>query len=364
MSETTVLYDWHVGRDARMVAFAGYRLPVQYEGVLAEHKQCRTAAALFDTSHMGQLLFRGPDAAEQLDRLLTQGASRLDVGRGRYGFLLEPDGGVIDDAIVMRLDEEEFLLVVNAGTAVEDREWAQSHLGGDVELTDLRADGWAKIDLQGPAAFDVLARFAEFELRELRYFRCRRGRLDGRDGVVSRTGYTGELGYEIMAPGEDIAALWDRLVADERVRPAGLGARDSLRLEMCLPLYGHELSRERTPVEAGLTTFLGEHEFIGATAVRARMESGADERLIAFRSNSRRRAMVGNDIVAGGRTVGTVTSGAFSPMLGVSIGMGYVKAGLGQPGTELTVDTGRAELEVAIAERPLYTEGSCRKKLT
>lgn len=346
-----------------MVEFGGYLLPVQYAGVLAEHRHCRTAAALFDISHMGQFLLRGADAAEQLAKLLTQNAAALDVGRDRYGFLLNAEAGVLDDCILMRLDDEEFLLVVNAATAADDREWVQSHLSGAVELVNLSAEGWGKIDLQGPRAADVLAPLADFDLRALQYFRCRRGRLDGRDCIISRTGYTGELGYEIMTAGEDVPALWDRLLDDDDVAPAGLGARDSLRLEMCLPLYGHELSRDRTPLEANLTAFVGDHEFIGADVLRDRARSGPDETLVAFRCDGRRQPRPGNAIRHGDRQVGTVTSGAFSPMLEVAIGMGYVQPDAADDGTELMIDTGRAELAATVAPKPLYAQGTARTKL-
>ncbi|MFW6132674.1 MAG: glycine cleavage system aminomethyltransferase GcvT [Planctomycetota bacterium] len=363
MAETTPLYDRHHARGARMVDFAGYALPVQFAGVLDEHRHCRTAAALFDTSHMGQLLIRGPDAGGELAKLFTQNAAELDVGRDRYGFLLNSDGGVIDDAILMRLGEQEFLLVVNAGTADDDRQWVQSHLGGAVEITDLRADGWGKIDLQGPSAADVLAPLAEFELPALQYFRCRRGRIYGAECIVSRTGYTGELGYEIMGPGDEVAALWDRLLDDERVAPAGLGARDSLRLEMCLPLYGNELSRRRTPLEADLMAFVGDHGFIGAEALRIRARRGAGEKLVALRSDGRRRPRAGDVIRRGDRKVGTITSGAFSPMLEVSIAMGYVAPDAAEVGTELSVATRRAELGITVADKPLYKQGTARAKL-
>ena len=361
MSSKTVLYDRHVSLGGRIVDFAGWLLPVQYEGVLGEHRHCRSSAVVFDTSHMGQFLLHGPDAAEQLSRIGTQDAEALPVGVCRYGFLLNDDAGVIDDTILMRLDDTEFLLVVNAGPAAGDYQWLADHLDGEVELVNRSAAGWGKIDLQGPESARVLQPLVNVDLTQMGYYRLARCTCCSRACVISRTGYTGELGYEIMAPGADLRTVFDELLARPEVEPAGLGARDSLRLERGYPLYGHELSAKHNPVEAALAAFARpDRDFVGSARLRAIAASGPPRRLIAFRSGSRRRANAGNEICSSGQAVGAVTSGAFSPSLEVSIGMGYVPADLAGPSNQLVVDTGRCELTVTVSEKPLYRQGTCR----
>jgi len=346
-----------------MVEFGGWVLPVQYEGVLAEHAACREAAVVFDTSHMGQFVITGPRAAEELAAVCTQDAASLRVGRCRYGFLLNKQGGVIDDTILMRLGDERLLLVVNAGTVGVDFAWLGEHLDA-AELVNRSAEGWAKIDLQGPKAFDVLACHVEGKLREMSYFAVAERTCAGRPCVISRTGYTGELGYEIMAAGDDTATVFAALLGDERVTPAGLGARDSLRLEMGYPLYGHELTTETTPVEADAMRFVDPNrEFIGAAALRRALEAGPKRRLVAMRSQTRRRAQTDSAILASGDAVGAVTSAAFSPSLGVSIAMGYVRTEHAAVGKPLTIRTTRAELPVETVDTPFYRNGTCRAKL-
>ena len=361
LPKKTFLYDRHVRLSGRMVDFHGWFLPVQYEGVLAEHRRCRRSAALFDTSHMGQIRICPPDP-DRLNRITTQDAAALSPGRCRYGFLLNERGGILDDTILMRLGERDFLLVVNAGAAVRDLEWIRSHLGEDV-VGDQSAEGWSKIDLQGPSSAEVLSPLAEIDLSELGYFHVAGGCVCGCQCILSRTGYTGELGYEIFAPDDGIATIFQGLLADPRVGPAGLGARDSLRLEMCYPLYGQDIDEDTNPVEADLGVFLREeHEHIGAAALKEIAAAGAKRKLVAFVAGTRRRTQHGDDICCEGRIVGKVTSGAFSPTLNVSIGMGYVPPDLSAPGTELTVRAARAEVPVTVAEKPLYKEGTCRTK--
>jgi len=367
MPQKTPLHDRHEKLGGRIVDFAGWLLPVQYEGILAEHQHCRTQAVVFDTSHMGQFLFTGPAVCEKIGRICTQDPAALKVGRCKYGFLLNESGGVIDDTILMRLDDRRYLLVVNAGTLEGDLAWVRSHVAGaaGVELVNRSGEGWCKIDVQGPRAAEVLAPLIDADLAGLGYFGVTETRCCDRDCVVSRTGYTGELGYELMAPGDDVVCMFDRVLESSAVKPAGLGSRDSLRLEMCYALYGHELSTDRTPIEADMAVFVKklDREFVGAAKLREQMAAGTKQKLVAFRSESRRRTNPGNTILSDGRAVGTVTSAAFSPSLTVSIGMGYVEAPLASPGQVLAVDTGRVELPVTVSDKPLYTAGTCRTKL-
>ena len=366
MSDKTVLYDDHVRLGAKIVDFHGWLLPVQYEGILAEHAHCRQSASLFDTSHMGVFSIGGPQAGQDLSRLLTQDAANLPVGRAQYGFLLNEEGNIRDDTIVTRLGEEEFLLVVNAGPKWSDLSWVKAGVSEETNTwnyTDEKSvDQWGKLDLQGPRSFEVLRPLVGgVDLPSLKYFHatwalCRDWRV-----VLARTGYTGELGYEIFAPQKGIREIFAALLANPLVKPAGLGARDILRLEMCYPLYGEDISASTNPLEADLGQFVKPtHDFVGRQAIDEVARKGPSRKLVAFASDSRRRANAGQEIVAAGRVVGKVTSGAFSPSLGRSIGMGYVTPDFAAVGTSLAVRTERAELPVTVAAKPLYTKGTCR----
>ena len=345
-----------------MVDFHGWILPVQYEGILAEHRHCRTSVSLFDTSHMGQIAITVHEP-KALNRVMTQDAASLGIGRGRYGFLLNPDGGIIDDTVLMRLEEKQFMLVVNAGTAESDLEWVSEHVTGTADVTNQSASGWGKIDLQGPDSGKVLAPHTETDLKGFGYFHVTRSEVCGGECILSRTGYTGELGYEIFAPNETICEIFPRLIADSRVRPAGLGARDSLRLEMCYPLHGQDIGPEVNPLEGDLGIFLkSDHDYIGAGAIRKLTGSGVARKLAAFVCETRRRTETGNEILCDGEVVGQVTSGAFSPSLKTSIGMGYVRTDLARIGREIIIRTTRGELQARIAQKPLYEHGTCRTK--
>jgi aminomethyltransferase len=262
----------------------------------------------------------------------------------------------------MRLGEEEFFLVVNAGPRESDFAWLREKLPDAIDLVE--QDQWGKLDLQGPLAGEVLAPHTDADLTQLKYFGVTRTRVAGRDCILSRTGYTGELGYEIFYPADGMVELFETLHAHESVQPAGLGARDSLRLEMCYPLYGQDITEQTTPLEADMGFFCPlDDEFVGASALRTQRDEGVGRRLIAFRTDTRRRANTSDTILCNGRPVGEVTSGVFSPSLEVSIGLGYVQADVSASGTDIEIDTGRAKIAAVIADKPLYTEGTCRKKL-
>lgn len=362
MSCKTVLYDKHTALGGRLVDFHGWVLPVQYEGILAEHRHCRAAACLFDTCHMGQILIC-TSCPEAISLVLTQDAPGLQVGKAAYGFLLNEAGGIIDDTVLMRLGEKEFLLVVNAGTAEGDYRWVGEHLKSAAEIVNRSAEGWAKIDLQGPQAARILSPLTNVDLTQLGYFRVTTAKVCGKDCILSRTGYTGELGYEMFAPGDAIVEMFDAILSDRQARPAGLGARDSLRLEMCYPLHGQDIDPGTNPIEAGLGFFLkSQHDHIGSQAVRRIAAAGPGRRLVGFACETRRRCSTGDRIMHQGRQVGTVTSGAFSPSLEVSIGMGYVSADLAGPGQDLEIATDRAFIPAKLVEKPIYKQGTCRTK--
>ncbi len=360
----TFLNAEHHRHGARMVDFHGWELPVQYGGIIAEHRQCRDAAALFDTCHMGQFLVEGVHAGADLSRVLTFDVQALSVGKCRYGLLLNEQGGILDDTIAICLDTNQYLVVVNADTATRDFEWIEAHRSADTTLTNRSAD-WGKLDVQGPASFRVLADSFDFDLTSLKFFSGRRGKCLGTDAIISRTGYTGELGYEIFMPGDALPKLFSHLLANDAAAPAGLGARDLLRLEMNYPLYGSDIDEDCNPVEADLDRFIErDREFIGAAAVRRIDARGVTRKLIAFQCNTRRRPDAGSDIVCDGQRVGTVTSGAFSPSLGTAIGMGYVAIEHAVAGTELEIRAARKGLTAIVQDKPLYNGGTCRTRNT
>ena len=361
MPHRTSLYETHVRLGGRMVEFAGFELPVQYESILAEHRHTRTHTGLFDTCHMGLIRFDA-DAGEPLARAITVDATALAIGRGKYGFILNDAGGVIDDVILMRPTPEEFLLVVNAATADGDEAALRERLPAN--LAGRRLAEWGKLDVQGPESCGVLAEFVDVDLPTLKYFGCTRGTVLGTDAVISRTGYTGELGYEIFCDAEALPGLFDALLAKPNVKPAGLGARDSLRLEMGYPLYGHELNTETTPLEAGLDFAIDlARDFVGVEALRTQAERGLPRKLVALTTDQRRQFHPGAEVLSADEPVGAATSGAFSPSLNCAIGLAFIRPDLAEPGTELTIHTDRADLPAIVTPLPLYKDGTCRKKL-
>lgn len=359
MSEllTTPLHAWHKNNGARMVPFAGWDMPVQYAGILEEHKQTRTSASIFDISHMGEFLLEGDGASQALSLIVTHNLATLAPGKCRYGFLLNDKGGVLDDLIVYRLGEEKFMLVVNGACIDTDFAWIQSRIPSNLTMGNQSFD-IAKIDLQGPASYDVLSRIMPGDWASLGYFGFREVEFKGFKLIVSRTGYTGELGYEFYLPWNKAQVLWDGLMADERVRPAGLGARDTLRLEVGLPLYGQDLDPEHTPVEAGYGGMLkSEADFIGKAGL-----AEVREKLIGLRIDGRRSARHHDAVYVGDELVGAVTSGSIAPSLGYCVAMAYVRADAAEA-TAFTVKGPRTALEAVRVDMPFYTAGTARRKL-
>ena len=358
--KSTPLRAQHEGLKALMAPFGGWLMPIQYAGIIAEHKWCREKAALFDICHMGEFLFKGDIEAEGLENVFTFSVKGIPVGRSRYGFLLNERGGVIDDLIVFRLAEDEVMVVVNGATIANDFAVIRSRLKEGARFTDI-SDATAKLDLQGPLSREVLVGLFGSEIGTIPFFKFIRTRILGVDAIVSRTGYTGELGYEIFFPSEKAVELWELLMKDERVAPAGLGARDLLRLEMGYSLYGSDLDEETTPLAAGLSSFVKlEKDFVGKEALLREQQAGAARVKIAFRVNSRRAPRHHYEILQNGAPVGSVTSGAFSPMLSCGIGLGYVKPEASALGTKLVIRHERVEMEAEVVELPFYAGGSLR----
>jgi len=351
--KTTPLYAEHLRLGAKMIDFGGWQMPVQYSGIVDEHMAVRGAAGLFDISHMGQLTAAGPDAGAWLNRLLTNNIERLQPGHGQYTLLLNELGGVIDDLIVYRLRDQEFLLIVNAAKIDEDFAWMRDRLEGGVEFTN-RSDDYAGLALQGPKAprlFDELfggTRPGRNEARQVT--------RDGSAFVIAGTGYTGEEGYEFFFPAARAASEWNRILdggASAGIKPCGLGARDTLRLEMCYPLNGADLSPDRTPLEAGLSIFvdLDKPDFVGRAALAEQKKAGIASRLAPIKMTEKGPPPRAHyPVLKDGRQVATLSSGTYSPSLGIGIGMAYLPADLARIGEELEIEI-RGRRFPAIVER-------------
>jgi len=355
----TPLYEMHRQLGGRMVEFAGWTMPVLYSSILEEHHATRQHCTVFDTCHMGEFEVVGPGAARYLDRMLTLSVADLAPGRCRYGYLLREDGGVLDDLTCYAVGPNHFWLVVNAGTRASDFAWLQAHMEPEVELHD-RSDDTGKLDVQGPESYRVVRALLGDHMPNLRYFHFCDLQWDGVPIRISRTGYTGEWGYEIYVPAERVAALWERLL-ECGARPAGLGARDTLRLEMGYPLYGHELSVQRTPVAASRGSFVDLRKaFLGRPAVERDLREGCPEYLVGIRWQSRRAARAGGEVRSEGRRVGTVTSGALAPSLGVGVSMAYVESAWARPGVRLESGSEERTIEGEIVSLPFWRNGTAR----
>ncbi len=356
MALKTGLYDQHIAAGARMMEFGGWEMPLQYEGVLAEHQRVRSSVGIFDTSHMNAFWVEGPDSLDALSRIITQNLRTMAVGACRYGFLLNEAAGIIDDLIVYRMSDTAWMPVVNAGTAPGDLAWIESQLAGTATtVRDLRTTQ-AKIDVQGPDAATTLQQVLGIATDTLRPFRWVSATITGAEGIVSRTGYTGEDGFELYAPHAAIATAWQQLLA-AGIKPCGLGSRDTLRLEAGFTLYGNELDTETSPAEAGLMRYAGKDEdFIGRPALLKRA-ANPTRLLVPFKLAGRQAARHGQNVCLPDQTVvGRVTSGAPGPTVGQAIGFAYVRPDLTAPGTEISIDNGRKMLTATVTTLPFLPE--------
>jgi len=355
----TPLHDVHVAAGARMVEFAGWSMPVQYSSVLQEHHAVRTAAGLFDVSHMGEASVRGPGACDLLQRLTCNDVGRLTPGRAQYNALTTPDGTFVDDLIVYMLGDNDYLVVLNAGNTSKDLAWIRKHVPEvGVELVDV-SDRYALIALQGPRSTEMLQSLTELELAKLRYFRLAQAEVLEAPCIVARTGYTGEDGFEIFAPPSSAPSVWTALLREGEAlgaRPAGLAARDTLRLEAKMTLYGNDIDETTTVLEAdlGWIVKLAKGEFIGKDVLERQSRDGLSRKLVGFEMAGRAIARSGYDVILGGEVVGQVTSGSHSPTLGKSIGLAYLPVGMWEPGTVFEIDIrGRREAATVVAT-PFY----------
>ncbi|MFN4020234.1 MAG: glycine cleavage system aminomethyltransferase GcvT [Erythrobacter sp.] len=357
---------WHRARGARMVPFAGYEMPIQYEGIVAEHNWTRESAGLFDVSHMGQLVLSGPDLDAAVEAVLPIDLSTLKFGQQRYSLLLDEEGGVLDDLMVSRWAEALYL-VVNGATKWDDLGTLREALPDDITIHHM--DEHALLALQGPKAVDALSRhtIGDGPLSALTFMKFGRFKLAGHDVTIARAGYTGEDGFEISLPAEAAAEVADLLCAEPEVKPIGLGARDSLRLEAGLPLYGHDLSPETSPIEAGLTFGINkrrrtEGSFPGADRIIREINEGTARKWVGLKLDGRLPAREGAQVFAGADHVGTVTSGGFSPTLQAPIAMAYVASEYAAIGAALEVEVRGKRLPATVSPTPFvphrYYRGS------
>jgi aminomethyltransferase len=341
--ERTPLHGRHVELGARLVPFAGWEMPVQYEGVIAEHRAVRTDCGVFDVSHMGELEVEGPRAAELLQDLLSNDLDRVDVGEAQYTLLTNERGGIVDDLIVYKLDPYHFLLIVNAANTRAGYEWLKERELRGSDVRDVSSE-YALLAVQGPRSIERLG------LPDAKPFTFAEGELGGVECMVNRTGYTGERGVELLVEADDAVRLWDA-VLERGARPCGLGARDTLRLEVCYPLHGNDITPETDAISAGLGWVCAlDKQFTGVEELRRIKEAGPSRRLAAFVMVDKAIPRAGMAIAEGGE----VTSGSLSPMLDVGIGMGYVEASGAAPDSELTIDVRGRSRKARVVKKPIY----------
>lgn len=356
--QRTPLHDEYAAT-AKVIDFHGWALPVQFSGIIEEHLHTRKAAGLFDCSHMGEFYIRGEDNIAALDHLVYSDYIGLKPGRCRYSAILNAQGGVIDDCVALRLDGDTIYLVTNAGPLADVK--AQFAANG-VEAEDVTA-ATVKIDLQGPRSRDILIEAGLEAVAPLKFWQGCRTSWQGHDLIVSRSGYTGELGYELFIPMEGGAQLWHALLAHPEVLPCGLGARDTLRLEVGYPLYGEDASTETTPLEAGMDRFIQwNKEFLGKDVLDAQRARNDHGRLTAIKSATRSAPRHGFEVIRDGEVVGVVTSGTYGPSVGFGVGFARLRADCTVPGTQLTA--GPRAMPIETAEIPIYQHGTARKKIS
>ncbi|MCK5012550.1 MAG: glycine cleavage system aminomethyltransferase GcvT [Candidatus Omnitrophica bacterium] len=356
--QKTPLYDEHITLKARMVGFGGWEMPVQYEGILKEHARTRHGVSIFDISHMGEFIIEGDCVESGLERIVTMSLRDLPVRSCRYGCILNERGGVIDDLIVFRMEERKWFIVVNGATTKKDAKHFQKHLKKEAVFRDVSLQT-GKIDIQGPLSLNVLSSFVA-DVEKLNYYTCDYFDLLGERVLIGRTGYTGELGYEIYFPWDKIKDLWRQLIEHDSVEPAGLGARDILRIEMGYSLYGHELGEDISPLESGLNRFISfEKDFIGKSALLKQKEEGLKKKIAGISSKSRRAPRCGQKIyLESGGEIGVITSGTFSPSLKTGIGLGFVAVQHAHQGTVVLFGDSKGKSTATISSRAFYKSGS------
>jgi aminomethyltransferase len=356
----TPLLDRHEALGAKIVEFAGWLMPIQYAGILEEHRAVRAAAGLFDLSHMGELVVEGPDAGAALAAALVTDPPALAVGRAHYSMICAPDGGILDDLIVYRLAEDRFMVVANASNARVVSDALAERLDGYRAVLDDRSLATGLVAVQGPRSLEILGPLTDIDLAGIRYYGIAEGTVAGMRALVARTGYTGEDGFEVFAEVERVGELWDAMLGSGRSHglvPVGLGARDTLRLEAGMPLYGNELDRATNPFQANLgrvVKLAKPNDFTGRAALEAVARDGVDRRLVGLVLRERGIARHGYPVVDDDGPTGVVTSGTMSPTLGEAIAMAYVAPRHVEPGTMLAVEIRGARVAAEVVPLPFY----------
>ncbi|MFC1564407.1 glycine cleavage system aminomethyltransferase GcvT [candidate division KSB1 bacterium] len=351
----TSLYEIHKQYGAKLVGFAGFEMPIVYSSIIDEHKCVRDSVGVFDVSHMGEFIFRGENALDQIQLLTVNDASKLEVGRVQYSAMCYPEGGIVDDLLVYRFSNH-YMMVVNGACKDKDFEWVQQSLIENASLED-QSDDITLLAVQGPESRNVVQKICETDISDLKYYRAFNGKIAGMPAIISRTGYTGELGFELYFDNEYAVDIWKAVFdAGEEfgIKPIGLGARDSLRLEKNMHLYGNDITRDTNPIEAGLgwITKLDKCDFIGKEALAAVKDKGPARKLVSFVAEGRSVPRHGYNLLYDGEVVGEVTSGGFSPILSKGIGMGYVSADVSAIGTKIAIDIRGKENPAEIIKPP------------
>jgi len=357
----TPLYDEHVKSGGKIVEFGGFEMPVQYKGIIEEHNTVREQAGLFDVSHMGEIEVKGPDAKKFIQKLITNDLEKIEPGKVLYSPICYENGGTVDDLLVYCFNWEHFWLVVNASNTEKDWQWFNEQKGTeDIELTNISED-IAQLALQGPKAQEILQLITSLDLKEIKFFRFQEGEVNGSHCVVSRTGYTGEDGFEIYLKADEVIALWQELLAKGTplgLAPIGLGARDTLRFEAGLPLYGHELSPDISPLEAGLGIFVdlkSDADFIGKKALVSQKEEGLKRKKVGIEMEDRGIPREGYLIQKDGQEIGFITSGSFSPTLGKNLGMALIDINEAQLGNTVSVMIRNRPCKATVIKTPFYS---------
>ena len=359
----TPLFEQHKKLSAKFAPFAGWQMPVQYSGIIDEHLHCRRAACLFDICHMGEFFLKAEPEKSGMENIFLFSTKVKDIPlkKCRYGLMLNEKGKILDDLVIYRRANDQWMIVVNAATSQRDFSHIRANLNKDTLLED-RSNKIGKLDLQGPFSRDILARFFGPRINELQYYSFDYFDILGERNIISRTGYTGELGYEVYISSEKIAGLWSLLLDDKRVKPAGLGARDTLRLEMGYVLYGRDISEATSPLEAGMERLVGlDKEFIGRDAVLTEKKAGVKKSLVAIRASSRRSPRHDYQIFSQGREIGRVTSGSFSPSLGCGIALGYVEPTAAKLDTPVSIRDRAVTIDAVTAKRPFLEHTSLKR---
>lgn len=354
----TALYDVHLDLDAKIIDFGGWEMPVQYSSIIEEHKAVRNQAGIFDVSHMGEILISGKQSKELVQRLITNNVAKLTKGRVVYTPMCYEDGGIVDDFLVYKLDLDQFLLVVNASNTTKDLRWVKKNAKyfDDVQVED-KSDYYSLIALQGPISREIINPLLEDDISDMKYYNFINTKIAGVEAIVSRTGYTGELGFEIYLNSENAEEVWGALMdkgEDKGLKPAGLGARDTLRLEKALCLYGNDIDESKNPLEAGLgwTIKFDKDDFNGKEQLEKVKENGVKKKLVGFIMSERGIPRHGYKIIIDNEEVGEVTSGSYSPTLDENIGLAYIDKKYARKDTEIQIRIRKREVKGKIVDTP------------